>query len=172
MILPVGFDGFTKLLASLNPSRRSLPPRLVVNVSTPRSSSSLHRFWGPFRLKTRAKYSSPFRSTEMWVTIIIPCIPPLWPLFRQTFNVFSNKIPSRRKGTAQSSNNHIANSYLRPSDRHVAGTSAHARDFRRLGSQDNSEDDFMPPDDGILMTRNISINQKPTPTISSSASQT
>lgn len=90
----------------------------------------------------------------MWVTIIIPCIPPLWPLFRQTFNAVASNIRSKRNGTSQRPSNDAAYSHHHSGERNVVGKSTHGRqrDFHRLGSQNGDDEEVIPLEDRTRMT--------------------
>ncbi|KAI9652253.1 MAG: hypothetical protein M1831_007101 [Alyxoria varia] len=103
-------------------------------------------------------------NTEMWVTIIIPSIPPLWPLFRKTWQGLLVKmgvrgIPSHGPYKESHELRHHADSR---SDRQNGKAFApltidtNYSHFHHLGSRSRSEDAIMPYD-GVLIKKDVTV---------------
>ena len=104
-------------------------------------------------------------STEMWVTIIIPSIPPLWPVFRQAWQSMTGKAYTPRDSQIPSKSMQLRDFSQAQTfgTQHRAHAGGSARDvFQHLGSGYGmgSQEAMITamPADGILMTRDVSVS--------------
>lgn len=98
----------------------------------------------------------------MWVTIIIPSIPPLWPFFRQLWQNTTDQVFSRRRTPGQTTNKNMqlkdfakGNAYGTEHRTQVTGTAQ--TDFQQLPSRSESREAML-PEDGILVTKDVSVS--------------
>lgn len=98
-------------------------------------------------------------STEMWVIVIVGCVPPLRPLFLQVFK--------RIQSTVHGSSGKSKHGHSHPSDfdRSLNFSSvAHARNksgthpAEVFTGTDDSKEHIMPDQDGIMLTHHIDVN--------------
>ena len=95
----------------------------------------------------------------MWVTIIIPSIPPLWPFFRQTWQATTDRLlgSMSQTGARPLQLKEVGRGHgYGAAHRAHAGGSAQA-DLEMLGSRTDSSEGILPPD-GILMTKDVSVS--------------